>query len=71
MRIELEMNKPFSSEFCRIYNLERILLYPKISSFIDQILSSKQERCLRAKAVETGLYDFRKNVVSVFKSNFI
>lgn len=43
---------------------------PKNFSFIDQILINKQERFFTAKATETGLSDFHKNVVLVFKTAF-
>lgn len=43
---------------------------PKKFSFIDQILINKQERFFIAKAIETGLSDFHKNVVPVFKTAF-
>ena len=34
------------------------------------MLTNKQERFLKAKTVETGLSDFHKIVVSVFKTSF-
>ena len=34
------------------------------------MLTNKQERFLKAKTVETGLFDFHKMVVSVFKTSF-
>ena len=37
---------------------------------IDLMLTNKQERSLKAKTVETGLSDFHKMVVSVFKTSF-
>ena len=37
---------------------------------IDLMLTNKRERSLKAKTVETGLSDFHKMVVSVFKTSF-
>ena len=34
------------------------------------MLTNKQEMFLKAKTVETGLFDFHKMVVSVFKTSF-
>ena len=34
------------------------------------MLANKQERFLKAKTVETGLSDFHKMVISVFKTSF-
>ena len=71
-----EMSKPSLDEFCQTYNLESIVnkptcfKNPKNPSCIDLALTNKQERLLKAKTVETGLSDFHKMVVSVFKSSF-
>ena len=71
-----EMSEPSLDEFCQTYNLESIVnkptcfKNPKNPSCIDLMLTNKQERFLKVKTVETGLYDFHKMVVSVFKTSF-
>ena len=58
------------------YNLESIVNKPtcfenhKNPSCINLMLNNKQERSLKSKTVETGLSDFHKMVVSVFKTSF-
>ena len=42
----------------------------KNPSCINLMLNNKQERSLKSKTVETGLSDFHKMVVSVFKTSF-
>ena len=66
------MSEPPLNEFCQTYNFESIVtkLNPKNHSCIDLMLTNKQERFLKAKTVETGLSDFNKMVVSVFKTSF-
>ena len=59
------MSEPSLSEFCQTYNLN-----PKNPSCIDLMLTNKQERFLKAKTFETGLSDFHKMVVFVFKTSF-
>ena len=74
--LKTEMTEPFLNKFCQTYNLESIvnrptcLKSPKNPSCIDLMLTNKQERFLKAKTVETGLSDFHKIVVSVFKTSF-
>ena len=74
--LNYEMSEPSLDEFCQNYNLESILnkptcfKNPKNPSCIDLVLTNKQERFLKAKTVETGLSDFHKMVVSVFKTSF-
>ena len=71
-----EMSEHSLNKFCQTYNLESIvnkptcLKNPKNPSCIDLMLTNKQERFLKAKTVETGLSDFHKMVVSVFKTSF-
>ena len=56
-----EMSEPSLYEFCQTYNLESIVNKPtcfknhKNPSGIDLVLINKQERFLKAKAVETWL----------------
>ena len=70
------MSEPSLNEFCQTYNLESIVnkptcfKNPKNPSCIDLMLTNKQERFLKAKTFETGLSDFHKMVVSVFKTSF-
>ena len=74
--LSTEMNELSLNEFCQTYNLESIVnkptcfKNPKNPSCIDLMLTNKQERFLRTKTVETGLSDFHKMVVSVFKTSF-
>ena len=74
--LNTEMSEPSLNEFCQTYNLESIVnkptcfKNPKNPSCIDLMLTNKQERFLKAKTVETGLSDFHKMVVSVFKTSF-
>ena len=74
--LNTEMSEPSLNEFCQTYNLESIVnkptcfKNPKNPSCIDLVLTNKQERLLKAKTVETGLSNFHKMVVSVFKTNF-
>ena len=71
-----EMNELSLNEFCQAYNLESIVnkptcfKNPKIPSCIDLMQANKQERFLKAPTIETGLSDFHKMVVSVFKTSF-
>ena len=71
-----EMSEPSLDEFCQTYNLVSIVnkptcfKTPKNPSCIDLMLTNKQERFLKAKTIETGLSDFHKIVVSVFKTSF-
>ena len=71
-----EVSEPSLDDFCQTYNLEIIInkptcfKNPKNPSCIDLALINKQERFLKAKTVETGLSDFHKMVVSVFKASF-
>ena len=64
------------NEFCQTYHLESIINKPtcfknlKNPSCIDLVLTNKWERFLKAKTVETGLSDFHKMVVSIFKTSF-
>ena len=68
------MSEPSLYEFCQTCNLESIVnkptcfKNPKNPSCIDLVLTNKQESFLKAKTVETGLSDFHKMVVSVFKN---
>ena len=70
------MSETSLDEFCQTYNLEKIInkptcfKYPKNPLCIDLVLTNKQERFLKAKTVETGLSDFHKMVVFVFKTSF-
>ena len=70
------MSEPSLYEFFQTYNLESIVnkptcfKNPKYPSCIDLVLTNKQEKFLKAKTVETGLSDFRKMMVSVFKTSF-
>ena len=70
------MSEPSLDEFCQTYNLVSIVnkptcfKSPKNPSCIDLMLTNKQERFLKAKTIETGLFDFHKMVVSVFKTSF-
>ena len=74
--LDIEMSEPSLNEFCQTYNLESIVNKPTCfknsmnPSCIDLMLTNKQERFLKAKTFETGLSDFRKMVVSVFKTSF-
>ena len=74
--LNTEISEPSLNEFCQTYNLESIVnkptcfKNPKNPSCIDLMLTNKQERFLKAKTVETGLSDFHKMVVSVFKTSF-
>ena len=74
--LNTEMNELSLNEFYQIYNWESIVnkptcfKNPKNPSCIDLMLTNKQERFLKAKTVVTGLSDFHKMVVSVFKTNF-
>ena len=71
-----EMSEPSLDEFCQTYNLVSIVnkptcfKNPKNPSCIDLMLTNKQERFLKANTIETGLSDFHKMVVSVFKTSF-
>ena len=71
-----EVSQHSLNEFCQSYNLESIVNKPtcfknsKNPSCIDLIMTNKQERFLKSKTVETGLSDFRKMGVSVFKTSF-
>ena len=71
-----EMSEPSLDEFCQTYNLVSILNKPtrfknsKNPSCIDLMQTNKQERFLKAKTIETGLSDFHKMVVSIFKTSF-
>ena len=71
-----EMSESSSDEFSQTYNLESMInkptcfKNPRNPSCIDLVQTNKQERFLKAKTVETGLSDFHKMVVSVFKTNF-
>ena len=70
------MSEPSLGELCQTYSLESIVnkptcfQNPKNLSCIDLVLNNKQKRFLKAKTVETGLSDFQKMVVSVFKTSF-
>ena len=70
------MSESSLDEFCQTYSLEIIVNKPscfknlKNPSCIDLVLTSKQERFLKAKTVECGLSDFHKMVVSVFETKF-
>ena len=65
-----------NSEFCQRYSLVSIVnkltcfKNPKNPSCIDLMLTNKQEKFLKAKTIETGLSDFHKMVLSVFKTSF-
>ena len=67
------MSEPSLDEFCQTYNLvstvnkPTCLKNPKNPSCIDLMLNNKQERFLKVKTIETGLSDFHKMMVSVFK----
>ena len=69
-----EMSKPSLDEFCQTYNLESIVNKPtyfkstKNPSWIDLVLTNKDERFLKAKTVKTGLSDFHKMVALAFKT---
>ena len=69
------MSEPSLDEFCQTYNSESILNKPtcfknsKNPSCIDLVQINKQGKFLKAKTVETGLFDFHKMVVSVFKTS--
>ena len=71
-----EVSQHSLNEFCQSYNLESIVNKPtcfknsKNPSCIDLIMTNKQERFLKSKTVETGLSDFHKMGVSVFKTSF-
>ena len=71
-----EISEPSFDEFCQMYNLVSIVnkptcfKIPKNPSCIDLMLTNKQERFLKAETTETGLSDFHKMVVSVFKTSF-
>ena len=71
-----EMSEPSLDEFCQTYNLVSVVNKPTCSknpknpSCIDLMLTNKQERFLKANTIETGLSDFHKMVVSVFKTSF-
>ena len=70
-----EMSEPSLDEFRQICTLGSIVNKPtylknKNLSCIYLVLTNKQEIFLKAKTVETGLFDFYKMVVSVFKTNF-
>ena len=73
--LNTEMSEPSLNEFCQTYNLESIVnkptcfKNPKNPSCIDLMLTNKQERFLKAKTVETGLSEFHKMVVSIFKKS--
>ena len=70
------MSETSLDKFCQTYDLESIVnkptcfKNPRNPSCIDLVLTSKQERFLKAKTVETGLSGFHKMVVSVFKTSF-
>ena len=61
---------------CQTYNLERIVnkptcfKSPENPSCMNLVLNNKEYRFLKAKSVETGLSDFHKMVVSIFKTSF-
>ena len=71
-----EMSGPSLDEFWQTYNLVSIVKNPtcfknlKNPSCIDLMLTNKQERFLKAKTIETGVSDFHKMMVSVFKTSF-
>ena len=71
-----EMSEHSLDEFCQNYNLESTVnkptcfKNPKNPSCIDPLLNNKQKRSLKAKTIETGLSNFHKMVVSVFKRSF-
>ena len=49
---------------------QKLLQNQKVNpSCIDLMLTNKQERLLKAKTIETGLSDFHKMVVSIFKTS--
>ena len=70
------MSEPSLNEFCQTCNLESIvnqptyLKNPKNPSCIDLMLTNKQEKFLKAKTFETGLSNFHKMMISVFKTSF-
>ena len=70
-----EMSEPSLDKFCQTYNLGSIVNKPtcfqnsKNPSFIEMVLTNKQERFSEAKTVEIGLSDFHKILVSVFQTN--
>ena len=70
------MSEPSLDEFCQTYNLVSIankptcFKNPKNRSCIDLMLTNKQKRFLKANATETGLSEFYKMLVSVFKASF-
>ena len=74
--LNTNMSEPSLNEFCQTYNLESIVnkpicfKNPKNPSCIDLMLTDKQESFLKVKTVETGLSDFHKILVSVFKTSF-
>ena len=74
--LNTEMSETSLNEFCQTYNLESIVnkpvcfKNPKNRSCFDLMLTNEQERFLKAKTVETGLPDFHKMVLSVFKTYF-
>ena len=76
MNLNSEINEPSLDEFCPTYHLESNInkptcfKNPKNPPCIDLVLTNKQERFLKDKTVETGLSDFHKKVVSVFKTSF-
>ena len=71
-----EMSESSLNEFCQTYNLEIIVnkracfKNRKNPSCIDLMLTNKQKKFLKDKAVKTGLSDFNKMVVSAFKTSF-
>ena len=71
-----EMSEPSLDKFCQTYNLESTInkstcfKSPKNPSCIDLVLTNKRERFLKAKTIETGLSDFHKMVVCVFRTSF-
>ena len=72
-----EMSEPALDEFSQTYNLESIINKPTClknpenpNSCMDLVLTTEQERFLKARTVKTGLSDFHKMVVSIFKTSF-
>ena len=63
------------SEFCEMYNLKNLINEPTCyknpnNSSIDVILTNRKRSFESSKAIETGLSDHHKMIITVLKSNY-
>ena len=71
-----EPSEPVISDFCDIYNLKNLIKVPTCfknptnPSCIDLILTNRYKSFQNSTAIETGISDFHKMIVTVLRSSF-